>query len=179
VTAEPTRRIMLAAVAAGSVVLAGCKGLAALGPIPKIAPDVLTLERAITAEDALVARYGSAITQLSALRAPHAGGLVAVVTAIHAEHQAHARQLRQRLTLPPRLAKTRLPTGPGQPPPLPTSGAAGILGALAADERAAAVRLTAELLPAPPALAQLMASISASEAAHVVYLRRALQPGST
>lgn len=170
--AEPTRRLMLAAAAAASVGLAGCKGIAALGPLPKPSADVVTLEHAIAAEELMVATYRAAAEQLATSQAAGAAAqrLSAAVTAIHAEHQAHLAGLRARLVLPPRLARTKV--RPGRPSPLPAGGK-GIIGALVAGERAAAARLTGQLLDAPPALAQLMASIAASEAAHVVYLRRA------
>ena len=166
--AEPTRRVMLASVAAGSLALAGCKGIAALGPVPKPSLDVVTLEHAIEAEELMVATYRAAASQLAA--GGTAARLGAVVTAILAEHQAHLTRLRARLVLPPRLARTKLRSG--RPAPLPAD-THGIIDALVAGERAAAGRLTGQLLDAPPALAQLMASIAASEAAHVVYLRRA------
>jgi hypothetical protein len=166
--AEPTRRVMLAAVAAGSLGLAGCKGIAALGPLPKTSLDVVTLEHAIKAEELMVARYRAAAEQLAT--SGNRQRLGAVITAIQAEHQAHVTRLRARLVLPPRLSGTKF--SGGRPSPLPTDSQ-GIIGALVADERAAAARLTSQLLDAPPALAQLMASIAASEAAHAVYLRRA------
>lgn len=170
--AEPTRRVMLAAAAAGSLGLAGCKGIDALGPVPKVPLDVVTLEHAIAAEKLMVATYRAATEQLAS--ASTSGGAAgqrigAAVTAIQAEHQAHLTRLRARLVLPPRLARTRWPAT--RPAPLPTDSQ-GIIDALVADERAAAARLTRQLLDAPPALAQLMASIAAAEAAHVVYLRR-------
>jgi hypothetical protein len=172
VATGPTRRLLLAAAAGGSLglagCLAGCKGITALGPVPKTAPDVVVLEHAIAAEQALVDVYLRAMRQLSAGTAT---GGARVVASIHAEHEAHLRQLRTRLVLPPRLAKTKIAPSRGGPP-LPADGA-GITGALVALERAAVARLTSELITAPPALAQLMASISASEAAHVVFLRRA------
>jgi hypothetical protein len=167
---------MLAAAAAGSLGLAGCKGIAALGPLPKLSPDVVTLEHAIEAEKLMVATYRAAARQLAAggPTGRAAGGdgrqLSAVVTAIQAEHAAHLARLRARLVLPPRLAKSRFPAG--QPAPLPADSQ-GLVGALVSSERAATTRLTSQLLDVPPALAELMASIAASEAAHVVYLRRA------
>lgn len=179
--AEPTRRVMLAAAAAGSFglagSLAGCKGIATLGQVPKPSPDVVTLEHAIAAEELMVATYRAAADQLAASGAAGGGAaggaaerLGTAVVAIQAEHQAHLARLRARLELPPRLAKTKFRAA--RPSPLPADRQ-GIIGALVADERAAAARLTSQLLDAPPALAQLMASIAASEAAHVVYLRRA------
>jgi len=168
---------MLAAAAAGSLGLAGCKGIAALGPVPYPSPDVATLEHAIAAEELMVATYREAADQLAATGPGNGGAdgkaaqrLGAAVAVIHAEHQAHLTSLRARLVLPPRLAKSR--SRPGRPSPLP-AGTQDIIGALVADERAATARLTIHLLHVPPALAQLMASIAASEAAHVVYLGRA------
>jgi hypothetical protein len=172
VVAEPTRRLILAVAAAGSLGLAGCKGIAALGPLPKPSSGVATLEHAIAAEELLVATYRTAAERLASTGSAGVKGqrLSAAVTAIQAEHQAHLTRLRARLVLPPRLANTKFRAG--RPSPMPADSQ-GIVDALAADERAAAARLTSELLNAPPALAQLMASIAASEAAHVIYLRRA------
>ena len=172
---RPTRRVVLAAAAAGSLGLAGCKGIAALGPIPKLSPEVVMLEHAIEAEELLVATYRAAAEQLATAGSSGSGGgqaqrLSAAVTEIQAEHQAHLTTLRARLVLPPRLAKTKFRAG--RPSPMPADSL-GILGALVARERDAAARLTRQLVTAPSALAQLMASIAASEAAHVVYLRRA------
>lgn len=174
VVAEPTRRLMLAAAAAGSLTLAGCRGISALGPVPKPGADVVALERAITAEELMVARYASALSQLtgsggtgkqSASAAKHA---IAVVSAIHAEHEAHLAQLRSRLVLPARVAAARPRPSP-TPPRLP-AGWHNIMAALATAETAASDRLIGWVPGAPPALAQLMASIAASEAAHVVLL---------
>lgn len=169
---RPTRRAMLAAAVAGSLGLAGCKGIALLGPVPNPSLDVVTLEHAIAAEAVLVATYLAAASQLSGSGSADARTqrLSAVVAAIQAEHQAHLTRLRARLVLPPRLARSK--PRPVKPSPLPPDSP-GLIGALVASERAATARLTRQLLDAPPALAQLMAAIAASEAAHVVYLRKA------
>lgn len=168
-TAEPTRRLMLAAAAAGSLALAGCKGITVLGPLPKPSADVVTLEHAIAAEELMVAKYRSALAALtvSAGKPDRAG---AAVAAILAEHQAHLAQLRARLVLPPRLATASPRPSPAPPPP--PSGRHHILAELAAAETAASDRLIRQLADVPPALAQLMASIGAAEAAHVVILGR-------
>jgi hypothetical protein len=168
VRAEPTRRALLAAAGPLALALAGCKGLMALGPLPTPATDVALLDRAISAEGLMVSTYQAALAAL-------AGDATArtAVAEVLAEHQAHLRQLRERLVLPARLA--RATPGSRRPPPLP-AGSHQVLAALAAAERAAVARLTGQLLAAPPALAQLMASISASEAMHVVVLSR---PGLT
>jgi hypothetical protein len=184
VAAGPTRRLALAAVTATGLLglaggLTGCKGIAALGKVPDTGPDVLTLEHAIAAEEAMIALYGSAMRQLSdgggTGGTSGASGTGAradkVVAVIQAEHQAHLRQLLAKLVLPPRLAGSKIPAARGLPS-LPASRS-GVLAALAAQERAATTRLTTQLLSVPAPLAVLMASISASEAAHVVFLRRA------
>jgi hypothetical protein len=160
-----TRRTLLAVAfaAAGSAGLGGCKGITALGPVPEVSNDVVTLEHVIAGEETMVDLYATASGQSSAASE--------VIAVIRAEHEAHLRQLRARLVLPPRLAGTRIAPSRGTPS-LPAD-LNGLLGALAAQERAAAARLTAQLAEVPPGLAQLMASISASEAAHVVLLRRA------
>ncbi len=172
-TAEPTRRLMLAAAASGSLALAGCRGISVLGPLPKPGADVVTLRDAIVAEELMVARYESAQSTLAASggkASPANGGARSLVADLLAEHQAHLLQLRARLVLPPRLA-TASPRPSPTPPPVPHAEHR-ILTALATAEAAASDRLIGQLARVPPELAQLMASIAASEAAHVVLLRR-------
>lgn len=163
---------MLAAMGSGSLMLAGCKGIAVLGPLPKPGTDVLALEHAITAEELMIARYEAALNSGGARRVD------AVIQQVHTEHLAHLDQLRSRLILPSRLASHGLPSygrtsasprPSPSPPPLP-QGRRRILAALAAAESEASDRLIGWVLAAPPALAQLMASIAAAEAAHVVLL---------
>lgn len=173
--AQPSRRAVLAAAAAGSLTLAGCKGITALGPVPKPGRDVVTLEHAIAAEELMVARYRSAVTGLAAAGTPSSAAAAstarrakAEVEGILTEHEAHLAQLKSRLVLPPRLA-TAKPRPSPSPPPVPP-GRHAILASLAAAETTASDRLIGWLADAPPALAQLMASIAASEAAHVVLL---------
>ncbi len=167
VVAEPTRRLVLAAAAAGSLTLAGCAGIRALGPVPKPGADVVALERAIAAEELMVARYASVLSPLTGFGVAGKRA-VAVVSVIHAEHEAHLAQLRSRLVLPARLATSRPRQSP-TPAHLPP-GWRAVLAALAGAETAASDRLIGWVPAAPPALAQLMASIAASEAAHVVLL---------
>jgi hypothetical protein len=168
---------MIVAAAAGSLGLAGfltgCKGITALGPVPHVGADVVTLEHAISAEEAMVAVYQAAVNRLGNTSITSGNGSDAqVVAVIHAEHAEHLRQLRARLILPPRYAQTKPgPSRSPKPPQLPADTKA-VIATLAGYERSAAVRLTSELIAVPGALAQLMASIAASESAHVVYLRR-------
>lgn len=162
---------MLAAAAAGSVLLAGCKGLAALGPAPKTGADVATLKDAITAEEALIARYDAALAALSGQQR-----ITRLLTPILVEHRAHLDRLRTRLIQPAAAPASPSPGPSATPTPPPSGGRRQILADLAAAERAAAGRLTGQLAAMPPATAQLMASISASEAAHVVVLSQAGRP---
>jgi hypothetical protein len=169
VVAEPSRRLVLAAAAIGSLTVAGCKGITALGPVPKPGRDVVTLEHAIAAEELMVARYQSAMIALTSAAATGKQARArAAVAAILTEHEAHLDHLKSRLVLPERLA-TRKPRPSPTLAPLP-SGRHAILADLAAAETGASDRLIGWLTDVPPALAQLMASIAASEAAHVVLL---------
>ena len=143
--------------------------------MPKPGRDVLTLEHAIAAEELMVARYRSAVTALAAAARLHRpqerarrGARKPRSQGILTEHEAHLEQLKSRLVLPPRLA-TAKPRPSPTPPPVPP-GRHAILASLAAAETTASDRLIGWLADAPPALAQLMASIAASEAAHVVLL---------
>jgi hypothetical protein len=166
VAADPTRRAALAAAVAGPLLLAGCKGLSILGPLPKPGADVLTLDHAITAEELMIARYQAALGELTG---PHP--ITTTVTTLLGEHRSHLDQLRLRLELPPRLATASPAPSPSAPPP--PAGQRALLAELARAEHAAAAGLMHQLLYAPPALAQLMASIGASEAAHAVLLDQA------
>ncbi|HEY3903743.1 MAG TPA: hypothetical protein VGM14_07575 [Streptosporangiaceae bacterium] len=176
--AEPTRRTMIAAAAAGSLGLAGfltgCKGIAALGPVPPVGADVVTLEHAISAEETMVAIYQAAVSQLGNTSITSGNGSDAqIVAAIRTEHVEHLRELRARLILPPRYAKTKPGANKHPAPPQLPADAKAVIAALAGYERSAAARLVGELVTAPAALAQLMASIAASESGHLVYLHQA------
>jgi outer membrane murein-binding lipoprotein Lpp len=166
VSAEPTRRVLLGGAVAGTLLLAGCKGISALGPVPPVSSDVTTLDHAIRAEELMVASYRAA----QAMPASDAR-TASLVSRLLAEHTAHLAALRSRLVLPPRLASASPEPSP-TPPALPAQRGAA-LTALAQAEQAAVTRLSSQLLTVPPPLAQLMASIAASEAAHVVLLDQA------
>ncbi len=165
VAADPTRRAVLAA-AAVPLLLAGCRGIGALGPLPQLAPQVRTLDRAITDEQLMIARYQAAVGSFTGQ-----GAVPTMIAAILAEHQQHLVQLRRQLVLPPRLA-TASPAPAPAPPQLPADRGR-VVADLARAERSASTRLARQLLHVPPALAQLMASISASEAAHAALLAQA------
>jgi hypothetical protein len=178
VATGPTRRAVLAGSAAivsaaTAPLLSGCRGVQALGPPPAPAPDIRLLRSAIAAERLLVAKYRAATRD--------SGPSLAVLAGLLAEHEQHLDQLSARLIEP-----GQPPQQPPQPSPAATGPGAVVAGqgslvaspaafaaavaALAADEQAAATRLSTWLLAVPPSLAQLMASISASEATHVPVL---------
>jgi hypothetical protein len=168
---DATRRRVLAI---GAVTLplaaAGCKGLAALGTPPKAAPGVGVAGDAITVETRLIAHYGAVLAAVPAL----AGTLRPLL----AQHHDHLARLRARLIIPPGSRATD-PASPGASPsparlPVPPSPVPGTpaaaLGYLRDAENAAATAQLAHLAAAPPSLAQLLASISASEATHAMIL---------
>ena len=160
---EATRRRVLAATAAAlPLVIGGCKGLGALGTPPKPAADVAVTREAITVESTLIARYGAVLAAVPSL----AGELHPLL----AQHHDHLAQLRARLIIPRGAAQPSASPSPS-PRPAPVPGTpAGALADLRDAERTAAAALLAHLDAAPPSLAQLLASISASEATHALIL---------
>jgi len=159
-----TRRRVLAI---GAVTLplaaAGCKGLAALGTPPKAAPDVAVVSDAITVEARLIVHYGAVLAAVP--------DLADRLRPLLAQHHDHLARLRARLIIPPGSRATG-PASPGaSPSPLRVPGTpAAALGYLRDAENAAAAAQLAHLAAAPPSLAQLLASISASEATHAMTL---------
>lgn len=166
--ADPTRRAVLAASAALPLLLTGCKGLGVLATPPRPPADVTLLQDAILAEQLMITRYRAAIREL----AGRAADLGPVLRPVLAQHVAHLAQLRSRLVVPAGAAAPASPAPRQRPPDLP-AGPQQAVEFLRAAERAAAARLLHQLLSAPPSLAQLLASISASEATHVPLLAAA------
>jgi Ferritin-like domain len=176
VAAHPTRRAVLAVAASLPLtVTSGCGGVDVLAAPPRPTPDVALLRSAITAEELMVARYTNV---LSGVRNPaggtsagHGGSRAALAAALEpvlAEHQAHLAQLRSRLVVPAGAAPSPSQRPPAQPT-VPTATGAAVTFLRAAEQAAAAAML--DRLPhAPASLAQLLASISASEATHVPVL---------
>jgi hypothetical protein len=163
VRADLTRRSVLAATAMTvPLVAAGCKGVGGLGTLPKAAPDVAVLHHAIATEQALITRYHAALAG--------SPGLAGTLGPLLAQHREHLARLTSMLIVP----ATPRPTP--RPSPTATAGAArpraATLAALEAAETDAASSLVRRLALAPPALAQLLASIAASEASHALLLRR-------
>jgi hypothetical protein len=176
---SPTRRAVLAATAAAlPVLLAACKGMQSLGTPPPPAPDVVALKSAIAAEQVLVGRYAATLAylgpRLAAKGSPAARALNADLTAIAAEHQEHLTQLRSRLVEPAGLKPSAAPS-PSPSPSVITGSPGSVVRQLEGAEQAASDYLLGQVTRVPPALAQLMASISASEATHVPFLTAAIQ----
>jgi hypothetical protein len=176
VAAHPTRRVILATAAMLPLAAAsGCGGVDVLATPPRPGPDVALLRSAITAEQLMIAGYANV---LSAWRNPGGGtsaagrdgaaALTAALAPILAEHQAHLSQLRSRLIVPAGASPSpseRAPVAPAAPT-APAAAAAFLRDA----EQAAATAMLDRLPHAPASLAQLFASISASEATHVPVL---------
>ena len=168
-TAGPTRRVMLTASAALPLIaVAGCKGVGALAAPPAPAPDVGVLKAAIAGEELMVARYEVVLAGAS----QHARGLTAVLEPILAEHRAHLAQLRSSLFVPAGAASPSPSRRAGRPakPAVPGQPAAALAFLRGAEQHASDVLLS-HLGTVPPSLAQLLASISASEATHAAILR--------
>jgi hypothetical protein len=173
--AGPSRRsLLVAASALLPVLLTACNGVQALGTPPPPPRDIRLLTGAIAAEELMVARYASAIAQLSATAGPAPTGEDSVLSAlrtVRAEHAAHLGQLRSRLIEPartsgaPSASRTQLPAAGGS--------VSIVVAGLAQAEQDASDRLLGQLGGLPPTLAQLCASIAASEATHIPFLRQA------
>ena len=135
---------------------------------PSPAPDVITLEAVIAAEANLIQLYKTAISGGSgtAARPRTLGPLLA-------QHEQHLARLKARLIEPAGPAAAQASLGPS---PSPSSSAASpapvrvTTARLRAAERASAASLVQRLATVEPALAQLFASIAASDATHVTVL---------
>jgi Ferritin-like domain len=176
VAAYPTRRVALAAAVTLPLAAAsGCGGVNVLAAPPRPAPDVALLRSAIAAEQLLIARYVNVLSDAgnpggttSAARRDDAADLTAALEPMLAEHRAHLAQLRSRLVVPANASPSpseRAATAPAAPAD-PGAAAAYLRTA----EQAASAALLGWLPHAPASLAQLFASISASEATHVPVL---------
>jgi hypothetical protein len=162
VRADLSRRSVLAATAMTvPLVAAGCKGVGGLGPLPKAAPDVAVLHHAIATEQALIARYHAALAG--------SPGLEGTLGSLLAQHREHLARLTSMLIVPATSHPTPRPSASGPAGAAPPRAAT--LAALEAAETDAARSLVRRLALAPPALAQLLASIASSEASHALLLR--------
>ena len=161
--ADQTRRALLAA-AGLPLLLSACKGVQVLGSPPPPPLDVRALRAAVAAEEHLVRTY-------TAASQPGTTGQPAVLAAVLAEHRQHLAQLKSRLEESAAQASAAAAATHAF-----AAGTGGLLPTLAQLEHAEATasdRLIGQLAGLPPSLAQLFASIAASEATHVPLLRSA------
>jgi hypothetical protein len=176
----PRRRILLASATALPLLLAtaGCRssdmfaGPDPLAGRPPLGHDVLTLQAVIAAEEDLIGLYRTALRGAPERRAQTLQPLLA-------QHEQHLTQLRARLITPPGTTATAYPRAGASPRAMPSRGGLGgsaphastvSIARLRAAERASAASLVQRLATVPPALAQLFASIAASDATHVTAL---------
>ena len=154
---------------------AGCRSSDAFtGPDPlagrpPLGHDVLTLQAVIAAEEDLVDLYRTAI----AGDRGHSGAARSrTLRPLLAQHEQHLAQLRARLIVPPGVrGGSPAAIATGSPAARASTAPARVSTArLRAAERASAAALVQRLATAPPALAQLLASIAASDATHVTAL---------
>jgi hypothetical protein len=172
----PRRRVLLASAAALPALLgtAGCRssdvftGPDPLAGPPRPAPDVITLQAVIAAEHTMVQLYQAAIGRDRA--AARARGLEPLL----AEHQQHLTRLWARLIVPPGAPASAsaspgatASSSPGAASPAPRRVT---ITRLRGAERASAADLVRRLGTVEPTLAQLFASIAASDATHVAAL---------
>jgi hypothetical protein len=166
---NPTRRqVVTAAVAALPLAaVSGCSGLHVLGTPPPPPADVTALQAAIAAENQMVGRYQAVLS------AAAGSALAPALRPLLSEHLAHLTQLRSRLDMPAGSAASASSSPRRASPPGVPAAPAAAVAFLKAAEQAAATAMLNRVPHAPAALAQLFASISASEATHVPALDRA------
>jgi hypothetical protein len=140
--------------------IAACGAPDLLAPPPGPSPSVRTLRASITAEQSLVDAYQRILAAYPAL--------AAMLHPFLSQHDEHLAQLKGRLVIPPHVKVTPLPS-PSAPASPPASARAAIT-MLGDAERAAAAAQLGRLAAATPSLAQLLASIAASEATHATAL---------
>jgi len=163
--------MLLASATALPVLLAtaGCRSSEAFtGPDPlagrpRPSPEVITLQAAIAAEQTMIQLYktaidGNSVTARSRRLQP-----------LLAQHEQHLVQLRARLVIPPGT-----PEAQGSPTTSPGAASTAPVrvttARLRAAERASAASMVQRLATVEPALAQLFASIAASDATHAMAL---------
>lgn len=148
--ASPTLPLFLA--------LSACKRPAVLNAPPTVAPQTQMLLHAVTDELNLIWIYNKVAASYSSL-AP-------ALAPLRAEHEAHLARLRARIIEPP---GDRVPDTVTARPALGTTEGS-VLTQLRSAEQAAVRTLMGRLPGASPSLAQLYASIAASESTHVSVL---------
>jgi hypothetical protein len=179
-TGPARRALLIASVAALPALLTACRGVQALGTPPPPPADVDALRSAIEHETALIASYSAVIASgrsaaaggpASSAGAAGSGRMGKALAAVLADHRQHLAQLRSRLIEPAARGGSATPSGAASP-----HGVILTVAELEQAELTASDRLISQLPGLPPTLAQLFASIAASEATHVPYLQAA-RPG--
>jgi hypothetical protein len=165
------RRVLLLLTTTASLVgAAGCSSPSAANPDPidrsTVDPDAAIQETAADAERALLAAYAATVA-----RHPELSGIVAAPSTHHAEHLAALTDG----TMTPAATATASGGSPTTPrsaalSPAVSDDPRAAVAALAAAERAAAAHRLKNLDAASPALARLLASVGAAEAAHAALL---------
>jgi hypothetical protein len=172
--------VLVASAAALPLLLgaAGCRssdlfaGPDPLAGRPPLGRDVLTLQAVIAAEENMIDLYRAATGGGSGIPA---ATRARTLRPLLAQHQQHLVQLKARLIVPPGSSASPSPS-PGRTaslsPRASTAPRASTINTaqLRAAERASAADLVQRLATVPPALAQLFASIAASDATHVMAL---------
>ena len=168
--------MLLASVTALPLLLAtaGCRssdvftGPDPLAGRPPLGHDVLTLQAVIASEENLIYLYRTAISGGSGTAARSR-----TLRPLLAQHEQHLARLKARLIEPAGHTAAQASLGPS---PSPSSSAASPVpvrvttARLRVAERASAASLVQRLATVEPALAQLFASIAASDATHVTVL---------
>jgi len=165
--ADPTRRVIIAAAAVLPLVaVSGCGGVDVLASPPAPARDVGVLRAAIAAEQLMIMRYAAVLGDVqNPGQGAAGGGTSATLTAALEPLNVPAGS-----TSPSPSPSRRA----GSAPPVPTAPTAAIAFLRAAEQAAAAAMLD-RMRGAAASLAQLFASISASEATHVPVLDDAVR----
>lgn len=142
---------------------------------PSPGHDVIVLQAAISAEEALISLY---VTATATATAKEGSKLLA---SLLAQHRQHLARLRAALVLPPGPAAaspsvTASAGATASPGATASAGGgaggkgAGVIARLRAAERASAAAGLRRLATVDPSLAQLLASIAACDATHVAAL---------
>ncbi|GAA4581856.1 hypothetical protein GCM10023194_14490 [Planotetraspora phitsanulokensis] len=151
-----TRRALLGTTVSGLIV-SGCSSLSSGPAAPKpVDPQVVLLRSLIAAKEQMIQLY-----QRGALSEDVPAAALAPFQERHAAHLAAFRKL-----LPPDA--TAAPSPAVTPSPAPTSAVS--VKKLRDAERKAAAGRPAQMAQASPALSQLLASVGACEAVHVMAL---------
>ena len=150
--------------------VAGCRssdvfaGPDPLAGRPPLGRDVLTLQAVIAAEENMIDLYRVAISG-----DPGNQRTARTLRSLLGQHEQHLVQLKARLIVPPGASASPSPSRGGTVSSAPRAGTIST-ARLRAAERASAADLVRRLATVPPALAQLFASIAASDATHVTAL---------